>query len=108
MQIYDLLEAMRADSGQPLTALRVDGGASANALLMQFQADVLGVEIHRPQILETTAFGAACLAALGAGWFSDITAVAQAWQLERRFSPTMPPARVREHVARWRAAVAKA
>ncbi len=107
LQIHDLLGAMRADSKQPLTILRVDGGASANALLMQFQADVLGVEIHRPRVLETTAFGAACLAGLGVGIFSDLDEVAKAWRLDRSFKPNMPAAAVREHVARWQAAVAK-
>src|SRR5690606_6092500 len=67
LQITDLLTAMRQDSGEALAVLRVDGGASANNLLMQFQADILGVEIHRPTILDTTAMGAAYLAALGAG-----------------------------------------
>jgi len=108
MQITDLLGAMRDDSGQPLSVLRVDGGASCNDLLMQFQADVLGVAIHRPKVLETTAFGAACLAALGVGLFSGLDAVAQAWKLDRIFTPAMPAAAVADHVTRWRAAVAKA
>jgi len=107
LQIHDLLGAMRADSKQPLTVLRVDGGASANSLLMQFQADVLGVEIHRPQVLETTAFGAACLAGLGVGMFSDLGEVARAWRLERSFAPSMSAAVVHEHVTRWQAALGK-
>jgi glycerol kinase len=107
LQVGDLLGAMRADSKQPLTVLRVDGGASANSLLMQFQADILGVDIHRPQVLETTAFGAACLAGLGVGIFSDIAEVARAWKLERTFKPTMPSERVNEHVQRWREAIGK-
>ncbi len=108
LQISDLLGAMRQDSGQKMKVLRVDGGASANNLLMQFQSDVLGVEIHRPRVLETTAFGAACLAALGVGLFSDLNQIKNAWQLERTFTPMMKKALVTEHLGRWRTAVGKA
>ncbi len=107
-QIYDLLDAMRADSGQPLQSLKVDGGASANGLLMQFQADLLQVKIERPTLLETTAFGAASLAALAVGLFSDLGEVAKAWQLDRVFEPKMLPKEVQEHVARWHTAVQRA
>jgi glycerol kinase len=108
LQIADLLGAMRVDSGKAVRVLRVDGGASANNLLMQYQADVLATEIHRPHVLETTAFGAACLAGLGVGLFSDLEAVSRAWKLERSFEPTMPKKLVREHQTRWAAAVSKA
>ncbi len=108
LQISDLLGAMREDSRKPLRVLRVDGGASANSLLMQFQADVLQTEIHRPKTLETTAFGAACLAALGVGLFSDLAEVSRAWKLERAFTPKMHKKEVREHLTRWQAAVQRA
>jgi glycerol kinase len=108
LQVFDLLDAMRADSGQPLTALRVDGGASANNMLMQFQADVLSVDIHRPKNLETTAFGAASLAALGVGLFSDLSAVSRAWQLDKKLEPRMAKDKRQGHIDAWRTAVAKA
>lgn len=108
LQTYDLLEAMRQDSGKPLRALRVDGGAAANDLLMQYQADLLGVEIHRPEVVETTALGAAYLAALGVGLLRDLAEVTQSWQLAQRFTPSMPEQEVQEHLARWHRAVEKA
>jgi glycerol kinase len=107
-QIYDLLDAMRQDSGSDISVLRVDGGAAANDLLMQFQSDILAVEIHRPRMVETTALGAAYLAALGVGLFSDLEEVAKAWQLERTYAPAMPEDKIGEHLARWRVAVDKA
>jgi glycerol kinase len=107
LQIHDLLDAMRHDTGSALRVLRVDGGASANDLLMQFQADVLGIEIHRPEVLDTTALGAAFLAALGVGMFSDMDAVAKAWKLNRAYKPGMSDAAVKAHVARWRESVTK-
>jgi glycerol kinase len=106
--IHDLLDAMRADSGSALSLLRVDGGASANDLLMQFQADVLGIEIHRPKVLDTTAFGAACLAALGVGLYQSLEETGAAWALDRSYRPSMPAADVAAHVSRWQVAVAKA
>jgi glycerol kinase len=87
MQSADLVEAMTRDGAAPLHELRVDGGAAANDLLMQMQADVLGVPVLRPRLLETTAFGAACLAALGCGLWSRPEAIATHWQLDRRFEP---------------------
>ncbi len=107
-QIYDLLEAMRRDTESELKALRVDGGASANELLMQFQADILGVEIHRPKVLDTTALGAAYLAALGVGLFSDTKAVAAAWRLDKVYKPRMDARRADREMERWRRAVTKA
>ena len=107
-QICDLLEAMQDDIGAPLQVLRVDGGAAANDLLLQFQADILGVAIHRPTVLETTALGAAFFAACGVGMMSGSEALRQAWTLERAFRPTMAPRDVQERAQRWREAVSKA
>jgi glycerol kinase len=108
LQNVDILRAMERDAGRPLTVLKVDGGASANDLLMQFQSDVLGVEISRPELVETTALGAAFLAGLGTGVWPDQAAVTRTWREQRRFLPTRDRARVAEHLARWDAAVTKA
>ena len=108
MQIVDILQAMEADLDSSLTGLRVDGGASANDLLMQLQADLLGVPIVRPKMLETTAAGAAMLAGLATGVWSDLEQVGRAWQEDRRFSPSMPRAQAREMMAAWELAVEKA
>ncbi|MBX3162062.1 MAG: glycerol kinase GlpK [Deltaproteobacteria bacterium] len=108
LQNVDILRAMERDSGRALAALKVDGGAAANNLLMQFQADVLGVEISRPALVETTALGAAFLAGLGAGVWKDQAAVRAAWREERRFKPSGDRATIAAHIARWDAAVAKA
>jgi glycerol kinase len=107
-QIADLVEAMERDAGAPLGRLRVDGGAAANALLMQFQADVLGAPIDRPRSVETTALGAAYLAGLAVGVFRDTADVARAHGLERTFTPQLAPAERAAHLARWRRAVARA
>jgi glycerol kinase len=108
LQNVDILRAMQRDAGRPLTVLKVDGGASANDLLMQFQSDVLGVEISRPDLVETTALGAAFLAGLGTGVWKDQDQMKQTWREQKRFKPTADRARVNEHLARWDAAVAKA
>jgi len=108
LQNVDILRAMERDAGHPLTLLKVDGGAAANNLLMQFQSDVLGVEISRPELVETTALGAAFLAGLGAGVWKDQAAVKKTWREQRRFSPTADRAKITEHLARWDAAVRKA
>ena len=108
LQVYDLLDAMRLDSGGRLSELRVDGGAAANDMLMQFQADLLGIRTHRPAMVESTALGAAYLAALGAGIFTSISQVEQAWQKARTFEPQGDRAYVRDVVQRWHAAVLKA
>jgi glycerol kinase len=107
LQNVDILRAMERDSGRALTTLRVDGGAAANDLLMQFQSDVLGVEIARPALLETTALGAAFLAGLGTGVWRDQAQVAQTWREDRRFRPTGDRGAIEAHLARWDAAVAK-
>jgi glycerol kinase len=108
LQNVDILRAMQADAGRSLTMLKVDGGAAANDLLMQFQSDVLGVEIARPELVESTALGAAFLAGLGTGVWKDQDAIKQTWREQRRFKPTTDRAWVNEHLARWDAAVAKA
>jgi glycerol kinase len=108
LQNHDILKAMQEDSGRRLTALKVDGGASANDLLMQFQADVLGVEIVRPALVETTAAGAALLAGIGAGIFRGLDEARRAWKEERRFRPAMEAAEVQAHLTRWNDAIAKA
>jgi glycerol kinase len=88
-QVTDLLDAMRADAGIPLSELRVDGGAATNNTLMQFQADLLGVPVVRPAVTETTALGAAYLAGLAVGYWSSIEEVSGQWRVERRFEPAM-------------------
>ena len=108
LQNVDILRAMEQDSGRKLGLLRVDGGAAANDLLMQFQSDVLGVPLSRPELLETTALGAALLAGLGVGLWPSKQAIAAAWREARRFEPTMPQAEIDAHLARWADAVAKA
>ena len=103
----DILEAMVEDTGSPLTSLRVDGGASANDLLMQMQADLLGIPLHRPALLETTAFGAALLAGLGVDlWKLDD--LRRAYPLDRTFTPREDADAIRASRANWKAAVAKA
>ena len=104
-QTADVLEAMHADSGIAVTELRVDGGATQNDLLMQFQADVLGVPVVRPKIYETTALGAAYLAGLAVGFWKNTDALAAQWQLDRRFEPAMSAARRAALKAGWIKAV---
>ena len=88
-QTADVLEAMHKDSGIALSELRVDGGAARNDLLMQFQADVLGVSVVRPQVTETTALGAAYLAGLGVGFWKSLDEISSQWKVERKFEPQM-------------------
>ena len=107
-QIVDLVDAMQADSGRSLTRLRVDGGAALNDLLMQFQADVLGVEVDRPSSVETTALGAAYLAGLSVGVFADLNSIANVHRIERTFSPGMDQGARATHLSRWRNAVKRA
>lgn len=106
-QTADVLDAMRADSGINITELRVDGGASQSDLLMQFQADMLGVPVVRPRNHETTALGAAYLAGLAVGYWPDTAALEQQWQIARRFEPEMPADQVTLLKAQWREAVAR-
>jgi glycerol kinase len=105
LQSKDLLEAMRADAGLPLAMLKVDGGASVNNVLMQFQADLLNATVRRPVVAETTALGAAYLAGLAVGYWKDLTDVAQNWALDREFEPNMPAAERDARYAKWQDAV---
>ena len=100
-QVTDILHAMQADDGVKLRELRVDGGASNNNLLMQFQADLLGVPVVRPQVTETTALGAAYLAGLGVGFWKSQAEIATQWQAERRFEPAIKPAQRRALMLGW-------
>jgi glycerol kinase len=106
-QVADLLDAMRADAGVALTELRVDGGAATNDMLMQFQADMLGVPVVRPAVTETTALGAAYLAGLAVGYWKSIDAVTGQWRIDRRFEPRMPRAAAAALRERWNAALAR-
>ncbi|HEY6168288.1 MAG TPA: glycerol kinase GlpK [Verrucomicrobiae bacterium] len=108
LQVMDVLKAMQADSGIRLKELRVDGGACANNLLMQIQADLLGVPVVRPKVPETTALGAAYLAGLAVGYWKDQAEIATQWQADRRFTPNMAPARRRVMVAGWEKALQRA
>jgi glycerol kinase len=100
-----LLQAMGKDAA-PVSELRVDGGASVNDSLMQFQADLLGVPVVRPKVVETTALGAAYLAGLASGVYADLPQLAAQWQAERRFEPLMPREQAAERMAQWQRAVA--
>ena len=106
-QVADILEAIHADSGIPLQELRVDGGASVNDTLMQFQADLLGVPVVRPEVTETTALGAAYLAGLAVGFWPSLEGIAGQWRVAKRFEPAMPRARAAALVDRWRDALAR-
>jgi glycerol kinase len=106
-QVADLLDAMRTDAGVALTELRVDGGAATNDMLMQFQADVLGVPVVRPLVTETTALGAAYLAGLAVGYWTSIAAVTGQWRVDRRFEPRMPQAVATALRERWNAALSR-
>ncbi|MFA6562698.1 MAG: glycerol kinase GlpK [Verrucomicrobiia bacterium] len=107
-QVADVLRAMEADAKIKLKELRVDGGACANNLLMQFQSDLLGVPVVRPKVTETTALGAAYLAGLAVGFWKDRQQIAAQWQVDRRFKPTMKPAQRRKHEAGWQKALTRA
>jgi glycerol kinase len=104
-QVADVLEAMGLDAGEPLSVLRVDGGAAANGELLQFQADILGVPVERPTVTETTALGAAFLAGLACGLWSSTDELAATWTLDQRFEPRMRPAERERLLGGWRRAV---
>lgn len=107
-QSRDLLDAMRNDAGLPLTSLKVDGGASVNNDLMQFQADIVGATVRRPVVSETTALGAAYLAGLAVGYWSDLDDVARNWALDREFVPSLTPKDRDSRYALWRRGVERA
>ena len=104
-QVSEVLEAMQSDAGIQLSELRVDGGASANNLLMQFQADLLGVPVVRPRVLETTALGAAYLAGLAIGYWQSRDDIADQWQVDKRFIPVMPTQQVDSLKRDWQRAL---
>lgn len=104
-QVTDLLTAMNADSGIDIKELRVDGGATVNNTLMQFQSDLLEVPVIRPKITETTALGAAYLAGLAVGYWDNIEEIRQQWQVDEKFEPKMDQAKVQELTNGWKRAV---
>ena len=107
-QVADVLEVMRKDSRIAVNELRVDGGASANNLLLQFQADLLRVPVVRPKVVETTALGAAYLAGLAVGFWKDRSEVQRAWQLDRAFEPQQSPDEAAHRRSRWAEALKRA
>lgn len=106
-QTYDIAQAMAKDMGAPLKELKVDGGASRNNLLMQYQSDLLGIEVIRPKITETTALGAAYLAGLAVGFWGSIDEIKNQWQVERVFLPVEAPETIEQAKAGWADAVSR-
>jgi glycerol kinase len=104
-QTMDVLKAMEADSGISIKELRVDGGATANDLLMQFQSDILNTKVLRPKVTETTALGAAYLAGLAVGYWASIDDIQQQWQIDKTFAPSMEESKRNELTAGWQKAV---
>lgn len=104
-QTMDVLNAMEADAGISISELRVDGGASVNSLLMQFQADVLHTHTVRPEIVETTVMGAAFLAGLAVGYWEDLEEIEKLWKVDARFAPSGDTAQIRAGIAQWHRAV---
>jgi len=107
-QVTDLLDAMREDSGREVRSLRADGGAAASDLIMQLQADFLGVAVERPRNTETTALGAAFLAGLGAGVWKNVDELRSAWEKERVFEPALEETERQTRLRQWRRAVERA
>lgn len=106
-QVADLMDAVQTDTNTPLEELRVDGGASANDALMQFQSDILGVPVVRPSMTETTALGAAFLAGLAAGFWKGLQSISELPREERRFEPRVPQSQARHLRERWNEAVSR-
>ncbi|TFD25250.1 MULTISPECIES: glycerol kinase GlpK [Cryobacterium] len=106
-QTREVLDAVNADSGVPLTELKVDGGATVNDLLMQFQADIIGVPVVRPVVAETTALGAAYAAGLAVGFWSDLDDLRSNWQEDARWEPSMEPKEAARLLRNWKKAVTK-
>ncbi len=106
-QTYDIANAMAKDLGRPLTELKVDGGASHNNLLMQYQSDLLGIDVIRPKVTETTALGAAYLAGLAVGFWKDLDEVKTQWQEEKRFTPKPEDEAIKEAKKGWADAVSR-
>jgi glycerol kinase len=107
-QVADVLDAMKDDSGIAMSALRVDGGASRNDMLMQFQADILQAPVVRPKVVETTALGAAYLAGLATGFWKDRSELTRSWQVDRTFEPEMSADRAAHRRGRWSQALDRA
>ena len=107
-QVADVLHAMESDARIRLKELRVDGGACANNLLMQFQADLLNVPVVRPEVSETTGLGAAYLAGLAVGYWKDQSQIAAQWQTDRRFVPSMKSATRKKLMSGWSKALGRA
>ncbi len=101
----DVLQAMNADASLPIQEFRVDGGATANDLLMQFQSDVMDCKVIRPKITETTALGAAYLAGLAIGFWKDITEIEAYWQAEKSFFPAAEDGKRQKQIRQWEKAV---
>jgi glycerol kinase len=106
-QSRDLVEAMQRDSGLALNVLKVDGGASVNSRLMQFQADILGTTVRRPKVAETTALGAAYLAGLAVGYWKNEAEISRNWILDREFTPAMQDAERQQRYELWKKAVGR-
>jgi glycerol kinase len=104
-QTFDVLKAMESDAGLPIKELRVDGGATVNDLMMQFQSDILTVKVLRPEIIETTALGAAYLAGLATGFWKDIETIAAQWKVDATFLPQMENEVKEKKLAAWQRAV---
>ncbi|MFM5892888.1 MAG: FGGY-family carbohydrate kinase, partial [Novosphingobium sp.] len=107
-QVREVVEAMARDSGVRLTELRTDGGMVVNELLMQFQADILGVPVVRPKVIETTALGAAYAAGLAVGYWQSTADITANWGVDKRWQPAMDEARREELYAKWNKAVERA
>jgi len=107
-QTMDVLQVMELDADLKIKELRVDGGASVNNLLMQFQSDILKTTVVRPKVTETTAMGAAYLAGLATGYWNDLNDIRQQWQLDQKFEPKMAETQVKALKDRWLDAVARA
>jgi glycerol kinase len=107
-QSKDVIQAMEEDSGLKLTKLKVDGGATANSFLMQFQSDILGVEVQRPSVTETTALGAAYLAGLAVGFWQSKTFIAENWKVGNDYEPDMKDEKRQKLYGGWKRAVERA
>ncbi|HET9823677.1 MAG TPA: FGGY-family carbohydrate kinase, partial [Chitinophagaceae bacterium] len=104
-QTYDVLKAMQADAGINIEELRIDGGATVNNALMQFQSDILNCKVVRPRITETTALGAAYLAGLAVGYWNNVEEIQQQWQVDKTFSPQMETTKANQLLRGWKRAV---
>ena len=104
-QTMDVLKAMEADSGLEIKQLRVDGGATANNFMMQFQSDLLHCQVIRPKTVETTALGAAYLAGLAVGYWESTDEIQELWQIDREFDPERKPEEVETSIKNWKRAI---